>query len=522
MKTQINQLIFSFLIIVSASCAHAAIDKRTVNVRDFGAKGDGITLDSPAFNKAIETVTKWGGGKVIVPQGNYLCGTIRLKNNIHLLLDKGSVIVADKWNSTSYDPTEPFTPPAYQDGGHTYFHNSLIRGENLENITISGEGKIDGSGLTTWQGELNKKNGFGKGSQGDEPATPIGSEIPTYAANKAIALKLCKNLNIRDVTIFKGGWFAILVTGCDDVVMEGLTIDTNRDGIDIDCCKDVVVRNCKVNSPDDDAICPKSTYALGYPRLTENLLIKNCEVSGFKIGGLIDGTRIPNDKICNGRIKFGTESTGGFRNCKIENCRFYSCMGFAVEEVDGGITENITANNLKIYDARNYAIYIVTGIRNRNPQNNVTSKMKNISISNVYVDGVDKMSGIQIFGLPEEPIENISLKNITIIADGGGTTEDANRTPKELGKGYPDPAGKPAMPAYGVYARHVKGLEMSNIDFFFKTNDLRPAAEFANVNGLVLDGFKAQVETGIEPVVYKEKVFQVTVKDSPKICIKIK
>lgn len=516
MKTTFNYLILWLFLAVSASCAHAAIDKKTVNVREFGAKGDGVTLDSPAFNKAIDAVAK-RGGKVIIPEGKYLCGTIRLKSNIHLFLDKGAVIVADKWNSTSYDPTEPFTPPAYQDGGHSFFQNSLIRGENLENITISGEGKIDGSGLTTWQGELNKKIGFGAGSQGENAASPVSPETPTYAANKAISLKLCKNVIINGITIYKGGWFAILATGCDNMVMDGLIIDTNRDGMDIDCCKDVVVRNCKVNSPDDDAICPKSTHALGYPRLTENLLVENCEVSGFKVGTLIDGTRIPNEKNRNGRIKFGTESTGGFRNCKIENCRFYSCMGFAIEEVDGGITENISANNLKIFDARNYAIYIVTGIRNRNPLANVKSTMRNISISNVSVDGVDKLSGIQIFGLADQPIENIELKNISIVANGGGTTEDANRTPKELGTGYPDPAGKPAMPAYGIYARHVKNLKLSSIDFSYKTPDLRPAAMFSDVNGLVLDSFKAQVEAGIEPVIYKDKVAGIKVTNSPTI-----
>lgn len=505
------------LVLFSTSLFVELKAENSFNVKDYGAIGDGKMLDSPAINKAIEAAVAVGGAKVVVPAGKYLCGSIRMKSNINFVIEKGAVIVADKWNSTSYNATEKFTPPAYQDGGHSFFQNSLIWGENLTNVSITGEGKIDGSGLTTWQGELNKKIGFGKGSQGEGAEIPVNIETPTYAANKAISLKLCKNVVIRGITILKGGWFAILVTGCDKMVMENLTIDTNRDGIDIDCCKDVVVRNCKVNSPDDDGICPKSTYALGYIKLTENLLIDKCEVSGYKVGSLLDGTKIPNDKHRNGRIKFGTESSGGFRNCKVTNCTFYSCMGLAIEEVDGGIAETISFENIKIYDAQNYGIYIVTGKRNRTPNVTTNSRMKNIRISNVLVDGVDKMSGIQIFGLSEQPIENIILSNITIKSNGGGTLEDAARVPKELGTGYPDPSGKPSMPAYGVYARHIKGLEMNNITFSYKTEDMRSAAIFVNVDGLKLDKFYAQVTSGAKVAEFKDKVINLKIINSPKI-----
>jgi polygalacturonase len=496
----------------------AGADQNSYNVRDYGAVGDGKHLDSPAINKAIETAAAKGGGTVYLPGGRYFSGSIRLKSNINLRIDKGAVIVADKWDSNSYDPTEPFTPPAYQDGGHTFFHNSLIWGENLTNVSITGEGRINGSGLTTWQGNLNKKIGFGKGSEGFDAAAPENLLKPVYAANKALCLKLCKNVVIRDITIFEGGWFAILVTGCDDVVMENITIDTNRDGIDIDCCRNVWVKNCRVNSPLDDAICPKSTHVLGYPRLTENLTITDCQVSGFKIGTLIDGTMQPDPKNHkNGRIKFGTESSGGFRDCTVKNCTFLSCMGFALEEVDGGIAENITVSNLKMTDVKNYALYIVTGSRNRTPNLKTNSRMKNVTISDVVADGVDLMSGIKIFGMRHQPIEGLQLKNITIVSKGGGTKQDAAIIPKDLGTNYPDPSGKGNMSAYGIFARHVKGLEIVNMDISFQSPDMRPAAQFENIEGLVIDNFKGQVSEGVPVAKFAPDVRDVTIQNSPGV-----
>lgn len=490
------------------------------NIREFGALGDGKSLDSPAINRAIDAAARAGGGTVVLPEGKYLSGSIRLKNDIHLKIDRGAVIVADQWDSKSYDPTEPFTPPAYQDGGHCYFQNSLIWGENLKNITISGGGMIDGSGLTSWKGELNRKVGFGGGSEGFKPGPPHNPEQPTYAANKAISLKLCRNVVIRDITILEGGWFAILATGCDDVVMDNLTIDTNRDGIDIDSCHNVVVKNCRVNSPYDDAICPKSTHVLGYPRLTENLTIEDCEVSGFKVGTLIDGSRLPDPKDHrNGRIKFGTESSGGFRNCVVKNCTFVSSMGFTLQEVDGGIIENIQVSNLRMKDVKNYALYIVTGERNRTPNLTSVSRMKNVSISNVVAEGVDLMSGIQIFGMSHQPIENLRLENIQIVSKGGGTAKDATRKPKDLGTQYPDPSGKGNMPAYGLFARHVNGLMLKNISLTLQSPDRRSAARFENIDGLILDQFKGQTSDSRPVAFFAPDVRRITAKDSPSILI---
>jgi hypothetical protein len=260
------------------------------NVRSFGAAGDGKTLDSPAINKAIESCAAAGGGTVYLPAGAYLSGSLRLKSNIHLLLDAGATLVAAPLDMNAYDPAEPFELPAYQDGGHTFFHNSLIWGENLTNVSITGQGAINGAAMPTAPALINRIIG----SDGLGPrhaAQPRPSDINALRlGNKSIALKLCRGVLVRDLTILHGGHFAILATGCDGMTLDNLTIDTDRDGIDIDCCRNTTVSNCRINSPDDDALVPKSSFALGRNVITENLTIINCQVSGFEEGTLVDGT----------------------------------------------------------------------------------------------------------------------------------------------------------------------------------------------------------------------------------------
>jgi len=452
------------------------------NIRAYGAVGDGKTMDSPAINQAIEACAAAGGGTVLFPAGTYLSGSIHLKSHIHLYLDAGAVILGAAPSAPEYDPAEPFEGRAYQDEGHTYFHNSLIWGEKLEDIAITGPGMINGGGLL--------RN--------------------STRANKSIALKECRNVLLRDFTIFHGGWFAILVTGCINMTIDNVTIDTDRDGMDLDCCQNTMVSNCRINSPADDALCPKSTYALGRRMITENMTIVNCQVSGFKEGTLLDGTMQPG--AGNGRIKMGTEATGGFRNITIANCTFRGCKGLALEEVDGGILENITINNLSMMDVVGYPVYVTLGMRNRGPDVTEPSRARNILISNITATGVARNSGIQIAGLPGHNIEGLRLENIRLNFKGGGTTNDAKIVPPELGAGYPEPRG--TMPGYGVFARHVTGLELANISVSFQNPELRPAMVCTDVNGLEVDNFKAQLGDGV-PAAVLSQVTGLVVRNSP-------
>jgi polygalacturonase len=226
-------------------------------------------------------------------------------------------------------------------------------------------------------------------------------------------------------------------------------IDTNRDGIDIDACANVTVNNCKVNSPNDDAICPKASYALNKPVTSENVIITNCTVSAFKEGTLLDGTCIPAAVgWSGGRIIFGTESNGGFKNCIVSNCIFRYCDGLALEEVNGGEMNNIVVDNSVMDNVHHYPIYITLGNRNRGPLATThAGTIKNIYISNVRILNADTLSGIQIKGVPNQPVDNIELRNITIQYKGGGSKYSAHRVFTELGKGYPAPYLLGVMPA---------------------------------------------------------------------------
>jgi len=478
------------------------------NVRAYGAAGDGTNLDSPAIDQAIAACAQSGGGTVLVPAGTYLCGSVHLQSNIHLVIDTGATLLGAPQSLNAYDFTEPWEGVAYQDGGHTYFHNSLIWGENLTNVFITGNGTINGGGLVRSDRILDKMCGF---LNWQNPGSAPTNLPPLRLGNKAICLKLCRNVLIRDVTIFHGGHFAILVTGCQNMTVDNVTMDTDRDGIDIDCCQNTMVSNCRINSPNDDGLCPKSTFALKRNVLTENLTIVNCQVSGFEEGTLLNGTMKPS-KNKNGRIKFGTESSGGYRNCTVANCTFRGCKGLALEEVDGGLMENITINNLTMLDVASYPIYITTGTRNRDPEVPAPSRCRNILISNVIATGVDAQSGIQITGTPEQPLEGVRLENIRLTFAGGGTKEQAALTPKELGTGYPEPKG--AMPAYGVFARHVRGLELANLTVGFDRDDFRPALICADVQGLEIDDFKAQTVPGVAPARF-DGVTGLVIRNSP-------
>lgn len=510
MKTRAFAIFSSFWVLLSS--AASPNDQTVFNVRSFGAVGDGTNLDSPAINQAIQAASAAGGGTVFVPAGTYLCGSLHLTNNIHLYLDAGSVILGAPQAMNAYDLTEAWQGQAYQDGGHTYFHNSLIWGENLTNVSITGTGMINGGGLVRDDKLLDDMCGFSRWSPTNRTPVLESNLPPSRLGNKAIALKLCRNVLLRDITIFHGGHFAVLVTGCDNLTVDNVTMDTDRDGIDIDCCRNTTVSNCRINSPRDDGLCPKSTFALGRNVITENLTIVNCQVSGFQEGTLLDGTMKPARGT--GRIKFGTEANGGFRNVTIANCTFRGCHGLALEEVDGGIMENISINNISMMDVVGYPIYLTTGERNRGPDVTGTSRMRNIFISNVIATGIDPMSGIQLDGLPKQPLENIRLENIHLMFKGGGTKADAVRLPRELGTDYPEPSRLGTMPVYGLYARHVQGLELANVSVGFERFDMRPAMACLDVDGLEIDNFKAQLVRNV-PAAKFVAVKNVVIRNSP-------
>ena len=477
------------------------------NVRAFGAKGDGKALDSPAINKAIDAAAAAGGGTVFIPAGTYRSFSIRLKSNITLYFDQGSTLVAASPNDGDgrYDPPEPNKWDKYQDFGHTHWHNSLIWGENLENISILGPGLIWGKGLVRGgnQSRTKEQNDAIKNIKIDKAAAPFGYPNPRDAVesgwgNKSISLKLCRNVIIRDISILHGGHFAILATGVDNLTIDNLKIDTNRDGIDIDACRHVRISNTSVNSPFDDGICLKSSHALGFPRATENVTITNCAVSGYDEGTLLDATykREYNKYSHNsptGRIKFGTESNGGFKNITISNCTFDYSRGLALETVDGGLLEDVAISNITMRDVVNSPIFLRLGSRDRGPKETLTTgKLRRVIISNIVAYNADPKYASIISGVPGDDIEDVRFNNIRIYYQGGGTNEQAALSPPEKEDDYPEPVMFGEMPSYGFYIRHVKGLTMTDVEVSYIKDDARPPFVLDDVKGADFHRIKAQ------------------------------
>lgn len=500
-------LLASAAVLMAASPVYAATSDAH-DIRDFGAKADDNVLDTDAFNKAIEAASAKGGGVVYIPPGRYLSFSIRLKSNIAIQFAPGAILEAadPAVHPGAYDLPEANAHDIYQDFGHSHWQNSLIWGDGVTNVSITGPGLIDGKGLTRGgPGARWRRSGAGPLSMQRTPdpdpdaplppaqIVPLDFSSQNGRGNKAIALKNARHITLRDFSILKGGHFAILATGVDDMTIDNLTIDTDRDGIDLDVVRNVRVSNVNINAPNDDALVLKSSMGLGVARPTENVSITNCQVSGYDMGTLLNGTfgrtmeRAPDRDGPTGRIKLGTEGTGGFRNITISNCTFDRSRGLAIESVDGAVLENITVTNLVMRDVTTAPIFIRLGDRRRAPEGTGVASARNITISNVIASGIDHRYAATIAGIPGHPVENVTLSNIRLIYKGGGSAADAKRKIPEVIGAYPEPSMFGVSPAFGLYARHVRGLTLRDIEITTETPDGRPMTRFEDVEGLRVD-----------------------------------
>ena len=468
---------------ISLRPAHALADSgssgapsgRDFDVRLFGAIGDGKTIDTPSINKAIDAAAAAGGGVVRFPAGQYLCYSIRLKSNVCLSLEHGAVIIAadslPPGVSGGYDEPESNQPwEAFQDFGHNHWHNSLIWGVGLHDVSIVGPGRIWGRGLS-------RENGPEARNPADKRTQGIG--------NKSISLKNCHNVLLKDFQILEGGWFGILATGVDNLNIDGLTIDTNRDGMDIDCCRNVHISNCSVNSPRDDGIVLKSSYALGQNRACENVTISSCLVSGaYVVGSVLDGTWKNRDKGGIGRIKFGTESNGGFKNIVITNCILDGCKGLTLESEDGGALEDIVIDNIVMRNLVEPPIFIRLNARLSGPGVIKPGAIRRVTISNLISSNAASRQACIISGLPDFPVEDLKISNLYLEHKGGEPREPAHLiSPENLSVKPGDAGMSGATPSQGFFMRHVRNIEMNNVQIVATAPDQRPSFVLRHVDG---------------------------------------
>ncbi len=547
----------------AAGSAGPANDAGSYNVRAFGATGDGKTLDTDAINRAIEAAAAAGGGTVVFPAGSYLSFSIRLKSHLTLRLEAGCRIIAAKASPGfgGYDAAEPNVPGdqfQYQDFGHSHFHNSLIWGEDLEDVAITGPGLIFGQGLSRANGFRPGRNGASAAGPNNTPtpgdtagqaprAAPAGVPLPTpdRGGNKSIALKNCRNVTLSGFSILQGGWFGLLASGVDNFTIANVKVDTNRDGFDIDCCRNVRISDCTVNAINDDAIVLKSTYVFGVLRPTENVTITGCEVTGYDPGSCFDGTYRHAQALAvdrdgpTGRIKIGTESNGNFKNITIANCVFDRSRGLALETVDGATIEGVTVTNLAMRNVSNAAIFLRIGNRARGPAGTPIGAIRHVSISHVTAVDVDPRYPIIIAGLPGHPIEDLQLSDIHVVSRGGLTLAMAAEQPATLvntfflrgpglagprdpyhppeqEKGYPEPSMFGLLPAYGAYVRHARDISFRDVELAVASPDTRPAVVLEDVTGADFDHLRIQ-RTPDGPGIVLRQVNEFAIRNSPGI-----
>ena len=434
------------------------------NVKDYGAKGDGINIDSIGIQRAIDACAENGGGTVFIPAGTYVCGTMHLKSHVHILFEKAALILGSK-NIKDFDPLEENpSNNLYQDLSHSYFHHSLFHADNVHDIAMTGFGRID------MQSEWEVVEDWCR-------------------ACKIIAFKECTDVVIRDLNMKNATDLAVYLAGCEYVTISGLSMAVHVDGISPDCCKNVTISDCFVDSG-DDAIVPKCSYTLGRFKDMENLTISNCVVRSTASA-----------------IKFGTESNSAFRNITVTGCTIYDTRlkGIALQACDGAVIEGISISNITMRNVGNPLLMMVLN-RARGPEGTKVGAIKNVSISNVIITGPYPESyeatmaqnakdyyennltirqdyyPFIMTGQPDSIIKNISLSNIQFVAPGGGTEEDRDLEVREERTGYPIAmllADK--FPVYGLYARHVDNLKLYNVEFMTEEEDKRDAIRLVNV-----------------------------------------
>lgn len=457
-----------------------------LDVREYGAHGDGVALDGPAIAAALHAAHAAGGGIVLLPPGIYRSFSLRLPSRVTLAIEAGATLLAaTPGPDGGYDLPEDRGAQLYQDFGHSHWHNSLIWAEHAEDIAILGKGRIDGAGLT--------RNGPGtpwSAQRGERPLSMAAMSPADIArlerdtaamrgqGNKAIALARCRRVAIEDVTLFRAGHFAILASEVEDLRCTGLVIDSNRDGIDLDGVRRAVITGCRVNTPNDDAIVLKTSLALGRTAC-EDVTIEDCTVSGYDPGTLLDGSHgrtqqfAPDRDRVTGRIKLGTESNGDFRRIRIRNCRFLRSRGLAIESVDGGVIEDVRAENIVMEDVTTAPLFLRLGARLRGPEGTGVGAIRGVDVHGLTATGIDPRFAALLAGLPGHPIEAVRLSDIDL-RFAGCFEGPAPSAPPELADAYPEPSMFGPTPAWGLWARHVRGLSATRLSLRRADDDSRP------------------------------------------------
>lgn len=413
--------------------------------------------ESSGIQKAIDFCSQQGGGTVILTPGNYLSGTLFLKDHVTLHLEKGAYLLG------SLDFSDyPENESCFIDGINEKRGRALVLAYQAVDVGLSGEGVIDGRGK-----EFSKDH-------------------PHYAERPFLVRFVeCTKVNISDITLRMAAAWCLHIHDCSDVTVKGISItnrcNENNDGIDIDGCDHVSISDCMIDSG-DDALCLKATSE----KSCREIKIQNCQVttncSAFKIG---------------------TESVGDFSNIEVSNCFFYDvkCCAVKIVPVDGGNVDHLFLHDITMKNCTG-PVFFSTGNRLRkyfSGCRNVPGQIHHIRMERLYADTVSAkgrildgkpwgngLGGIVFSGLLGLPIEDVSIKDCEFYMPGGQMETPSSSVP-EMGTQYPEFHLFDPLPCWGIYLRNVKNMEISKVMLHKKAPDVRKIIFEEAVENLSVD-----------------------------------
>ena len=435
-----------FLLTPAAATMAARADV-AFSVRDFGARGDGTTLDTLAIQRAIDARSRQGGGKVVFPAGRYVSGTILLKDNVTLRIELGAELLGST-NLADYRLIDGF-----QTGTGAPLGYCFLGAVDATNVGIEGGGTIDGRG----------KEVLAARKDGGRGARPFLARFIR-----------CKDVSLKEVGFRQSAAWAVHFFQCRNVTADRVSIEShagaNNDGFDIDSCQGVRISNCRIDTG-DDSICLKTTSPVA---------CRDIEVSGCR---LTSGCAA---------IKAGTESVGDFANIRVHGCVIEEARlgGIKLLSVDGARMEGVLISEI-VMKGGNVPVFIRLGARLKTFHGGDRPREVG-AIRNVMIRNLKAMAegpAIVISGIPGHPVEGVELQSIEIHLPGGGTAEDAKVTLPEVEAAYPEiRMFGPRLPAYGIYARHVKGLKVRDLRLELDAPDARPPMVSLDATDVVFSG----------------------------------
>lgn len=511
-------ILFRLIVIAPFLTGHFHVSAQrhgTWNVRDFGAAGDSVTVDTKAIQKAIDACHQSGGGTVLLTNGLFISGTLYLKDHVYLSIASGAVLKGS--SNLDHYPITPSKHPSYS--GDLVTNKMLIYAEGAHNIGITGSGTIDGNG-DEWA------------------AGPYGS--PSFSVRPRILhFRGCHNVQIREITLRNSASWVQSYQNCRNLVISGITVDSrenkdiekpryadakgrNTDGLDLVDCEQVRISNCHIDSG-DDAICLKSLSPDGACR---DITITNCTVSSNASG-----------------IKIGTETAGVIEDIVVSNCTVYDTRvdALSVMTVDGARIARVSFSNISMRNIKGAAIFVRLGTRNRPYRKNASTHeptLSDIRFDNIQGDRISTY-GCSVTGLENLPVRRVSFTNIRLRFTGGmqqltiddqeptasTTKESAELSARQIlervrqevpekAEAYPRGEMFGKLPAYGFYVRHAEDVSWQNIDLSFDQSEFRPAFLLDRVANVSVGHLEAKSQSTTPMLMLLRNAGRVTVSNS--------